>query len=115
MENAPNNLKAEGSAVEQRYFQPVRSLAQGRVSPRHRRLLLALLAGPITREEVDRITGASNGPDEVYRLRRLYRLVLPCTRRPGVDIDGRHVEAGVYSLTEADRSTVLRLIEEAGQ
>lgn len=79
-------------------------------TPRARRVLLALLDGPRTREEIDSITGASNGPDEVLRLRRGFSLVIPCQRKGAKDMDGRHVEFGTYSLTEGDRIKVLRLL-----
>lgn len=85
------------------------------LTPRHRRLLLALMAGQCTREEVDRIAGASNGPDEIFRLRRVYRLTLPCVRRGSKDMDGRPVEYGVYSLTSADRAKVVGLLATAGR
>lgn len=82
------------------------------LSPRHRRLLRALLAGNLTREQVDRIAGASNGPDEVMRLRRNYGLVIHCTRKGSRDRDGRRVEAGVYQLHPAELERVARLLGE---
>lgn len=79
-------------------------------TPRHHRLILALLAGPVTREEVDSIVGASNGPDEVLRARRRFNLVIPCERKTGRDRDGHRVEFGVYSLTRADRAKARKLV-----
>lgn len=84
---------------------------QGQIdNPRHRRALQALLAGPKTRKEIDRITGASNGPDEVMRVRRLYELGIPCPRMDGIDMDGPPVQVGVYHLSTADVIKVRRLL-----
>lgn len=85
------------------------------LTPRHRRMLLALLAGPQTREEMDRIVGASNGPDEVMRVRRRFGLAIPCERRKGWDRDRHRVEFGVYSLSATDRPAVQRVLKEAGR
>lgn len=82
-------------------------------NPRHRRALQALLGGPRTREDIDRITGASNGPDEMMRIRRLYDLSIPCPREEGVDMDGHAVQIGVYHLTNADKIKALRLVGDA--
>lgn len=83
------------------------------LTPRHQRLLLALLRGPQTREDVDRIVGASNGPDEVLRLRRRFGLDIPCVRRKGFDRDQHSVEFGIYSLTSADAQCATALLREA--
>jgi hypothetical protein len=110
MGNARKNPKDQASAVDKRDSQLPQALVQVRLSPRHSRLLTALLAGPRSRKDVDAITGAANGPDEVLQLRRRYALRLPCARRPGFDRDGRPVEAGVYRLTAADRNAALQLL-----
>jgi hypothetical protein len=81
------------------------------LTPRRLRLLLALLDGPQTREEVDRCVGASNGPDEVLRIRHRFGLVIPCERRKGFDRDQHRVEFGVYSLTDSDRAAVRALLQ----
>ncbi|MEY4427991.1 MAG: hypothetical protein RLZZ182_680 [Pseudomonadota bacterium] len=81
-----------------------------RVTSRHLRLLRALQERPLTREEVDTIAGASNGPDEVLRLRRGYGLAVPCLRMGATDRDGRPVEVGVYRLTEGDRVKAAELL-----
>lgn len=74
----------------------------GTNNPRELRAIHALQMGPRTRETIDRITGASNGPDLIYRLRDK-GLVLGCTRVPAIDRDGRRVWYGVYSLSEGDK------------
>lgn len=85
------------------------------MTPRHRRILAALLAGPVTREQVDELAGASNGPDEVLRLRRVHGLVIPCQRKDGRDRDGRSCQFGVYHLTTADAQRAALLLREAAR
>jgi hypothetical protein len=80
------------------------------LTPRHRRILLALLVGQRTREEIDRIAGASNGPDEVMTLRQNFSLVVPCQRKGSKDMDGHAVQVGIYRLTDADRTHAKRLL-----
>jgi hypothetical protein len=80
------------------------------LTPRRHRLLLALLAGQRTREEIDRIAGASNGPDEILNLRQQFALSIPCQRQKGRDRDGHPVQVGIYRLSENDRKTVRRLL-----
>lgn len=81
-------------------------------SPRGRRVIVALLHGPLMREDVDRISGASNGPEVVYYLRRRMGLEIPCERVHGTDRDGRPCAPGRYSLTRRDRAEVLRVQRE---
>lgn len=83
------------------------------MTPRHSRLLRALLTGPVTREDADRIAGASNGPDEVMKLRRQYGLLIPCTRRKSFDRDGHSVEFGVYAFAAGDRGKVSDMLRNA--
>lgn len=85
------------------------------LTPRCRRLLEALLTGPKSREELDRIVGASNGPEQVARARRLYGLTIPCEMHGGLDRDGLSVKFGVYSLSPADRLNAARLLQEGGE
>ncbi len=80
-------------------------------SPRQSRALSALLTGPKTREQIDRIAGASNSPDVIGRLRKRFGLTLPCELERIRDQDGRSVERGVYSLTDEDAATARHLLE----
>ncbi len=80
------------------------------LTPRHRRILLALLAGDQNREDIDRVAGASNGPDEVAKIRRTYGLAIPCARKGTKDRDGHPVQVGVYRLADADHVTARRLL-----
>lgn len=71
-------------------------------SPRQRRALEALLRGPQSRRELDRIIGCTNAPEAVFYLRRL-GMSIPCRLLRVRDRDGRPCCYGVYSLTPADR------------
>jgi hypothetical protein len=91
---------------------PVREVAQvsapiakhfsGTENPRHLRVIQALLTRPITREQLDRLAGCSNGPELIAELRRR-GLELPCTRARKQDRDLFECWPGVYHLTPADR------------
>jgi hypothetical protein len=74
----------------------------GTDNPRHLRVLYSLEIRSRKREEIDRIAGASNGPDLISDLRKC-GLEIPCDRVPAIDRDGLPVKPGVYSLTEDDR------------
>ena len=50
----------------------------GAVSQRYLRVLVSLMQRPRTREAIDRVAGASNGPDIIRRLRDR-GLSIPCT------------------------------------
>lgn len=78
--------------------------AADRLNPREHRALLALLAAPLTREQLDRVAGASNSPDLVARLRHGLGLGIPCEREPVKDRDGRTVQRGVYRLAPTDKA-----------
>lgn len=81
-------------------------------SPRQRRVLLALLAGPQTREQLDRVAGASNAPDVVMKLRRRFGLSLPCALGRVRDLDGHTVERGIYAMTNRDKVLALAITQE---
>lgn len=74
----------------------------GTDNPRHLRVIHSSLLAPRKREEIDRIAGASNGPELIAELRRR-GLEFPCDRVPGYDRDGLPVRFGVYHLTDSDR------------
>ena len=104
----PTHMQTAGDATAHARHQQAPSL-----TPRYRRILLALLVGQRTREDIDRIAGASNGPDEVLRIRRRFGLVIPRTRKGSTDVDGHPVEFGIYRLTEADRRIARSLLAGA--
>ena len=78
-------------------------------SPRGQRVLTALLSGPLMREQVDHIAGASNGPQTIAGLRKLMSLAIPCEDVPARDRDGHSTRPGRYALSTADRARVLQL------
>ena len=97
------------AALTRRPTRPARKAApsaQTDLSPRHRRIVHALLTRSRTREEIDRIAGASNGPDEILRLRAKLDIEIPSVRIPAFDRDGHDVQIGVYSLTTSDRRKI---------
>lgn len=103
--NTTTPMQTGGDAKAHRQRQQAPTL-----TPRHRRILLALLVGPRLREEIDGIAGASNGPDEILKLRQCFALSIPCTRKGRKDMDGRPVQVGIYRLTEPDRAQAKRLL-----
>ncbi len=82
-------------------------------SPRQIRALQALLNGPVTREHLDRMAGASNSPDVVASLKR-HGLRIDCdTSQPVTDRDGRKAYPGVYSLHPDDRTKAIALLKNS--
>jgi len=81
---------------------------QGTDSPRALRILQRLAKTFLTREEVDLVAGASNGPEEIRKLREA-GLELPCYRLGTYDRDGRWVFRGLYGATNRDRKEILKL------
>ena len=81
----------------------------GPLNPREVRALSAMLKRPITREELDAIAGASNGPELVNQLRDR-GLELPCFRLGSYDMDGIWIFRGLYMLTHKDRSQVAKAL-----
>lgn len=76
-------------------------------TPRQLRVILALLNGPKTREQVDRIAGASNGP-EVVRQIRVNGLGIVCHMELHIDRDGKPGKHGVYHLPRSERVKFLQ-------
>lgn len=74
----------------------------GTDNPRHLRIVAALEVRARPREEIDRIAGASNGPQHILELRER-GLEIPCERTPCYDRDGHEVQRGIYYFTERDR------------
>jgi hypothetical protein len=77
----------------------------GTNNPRHLRVIHSLHIRPRKREEIDRIAGASNGPDLIAELRRR-GLNIHCHRAPGIDRDGYPVKFGVYEFDADDRRAI---------
>ena len=82
-------------------FSGLPSRVSARGNYRMIRLVRALLRGPVTREDADRIAGCSNSPDLIADIRRLGpgRMHLVCTLFTVTDRDGKVSRPGRYSLT----------------
>lgn len=91
--------------------QPTTEHALAVTNPRQQRALLALLDGPVSREQLDRITGASNSPHVIHRL-RCKGFEIPCSSTEATDRDGRPCHPGAYSLTDTDRVRALALLAD---
>jgi hypothetical protein len=81
----------------------------GTENPRYLRILAALLARARSREEIDHIAGASNGPAAIAEIRALglpKAECLTCERTPCYDRDGLEVMRGIYSLKPEGRRRV---------
>jgi len=76
-------------------------------NPRHLRVIQALMTRPLPREQLDRVAGASNGPELVAELRRR-GLDVPCTRTKKKDRDLFDCWPGVYHFSQQDRRRVNR-------
>lgn len=79
----------------------------GTGNPRHLRVIHSLMIRPRKREEIDRIAGASNGPELIAELRRR-GLTAHCHRAPGIDRDGYPIKFGVYAFDDDDRRKILK-------
>jgi hypothetical protein len=77
----------------------------GTENPRYVRVLNSLELRAQSRKEIDRVAGASNGPQVVANLRAL-GLTIPCDMIPAIDRDGYPTRFGVYSLDDADRAKI---------
>jgi hypothetical protein len=73
---------------------------------RYLRVIHALRLRPHTRKEIDKIAGASNGPQVIANLRKL-GLNVPCLIIRGVDCDGKATGFGLYSLTLHDHDKLM--------
>jgi hypothetical protein len=114
MKKTPGPTKAEPSAPNS-----ANSTDKARFTARQSRLLEALLTthGWIPRESVDRITGASNGPQIVSELRAKVtgHDGIDMLRVDGTDRDGKACKPGQYRLTAIGRQRALTaLAKDAG-
>ena len=82
-------------------------------SPRQIRALRALLNGPVTREHLDRMAGASNSPDVVASLRQRGLRIGCDTTRAVTDRDGRRAYPGTYSLHPNDRAMAIAMLDNS--
>lgn len=81
-----------------------------RISPRCRRLLSALLHGPLTREAADRVAGASNSPQCISVLRQKFHLNITTRRTKVIDRDGLTSYPGIYQLEPESTLNAQRIL-----
>jgi len=86
----------------------------GTVSAAELRVLNRLMQGPLTREQVDAVSGWSNGP-ELMRSLKNRGLVWVCERIETVNRDGRVTRRGLYHITDVGRVQVRRWMFEKAQ
>tara|TARA_R110002074_G_scaffold203728_2_gene371879 strand:- start:4117 stop:4446 length:330 start_codon:yes stop_codon:yes gene_type:complete len=84
-------------------------LPRERITPRQRRLLSALLTGPLPRESADQVAGASNSPNHIRELREKFLLNIRTERVERIDRDGNKTRPGVYHI-EADSRELAELL-----
>ncbi len=101
-ENAPAVVAARGESDYQNKPAHLTPLC-----PRQARALAALMRGPLSRKDLDKIAGVTNSPALVAQLRRR-GLEFPCTMVATLDRDWRPCKFGVYSLTAEDREKAAR-------
>lgn len=83
-----------------------------KLSDRQRHAINALLAGPLMREQFDRVVGCSNGPHIISSLRKK-GIGIECILIDWIDRDGRPCRPGQYSLTSEGRLMAMRYVSEA--
>lgn len=106
MKKAPAPTKTQGAFKHSEQAKSnKRAHFLGTENPRHLRVIMALLVSPRPREAIDRIAGASNGPELMAELRRR-GLDAPCSRTPCIDRDGFEVKRGIYHFTDKDKRLV---------
>lgn len=69
-----------------------------KLTEREQRLLTALMARSVTREQADSIAGASNSPHVIMMLRKK-GYAITCERIKKIDRDGKPCRPGLYTLT----------------
>lgn len=95
--------RPEGGAAANDATGPRRARSAGDLLPGEFALLQALMAGPVSREQADRVAVASNSPNIVFNLRSS-GLGIDCELRTGLNRIGKKTRYGVYSLTPAGRT-----------
>lgn len=81
------------------------------MTARQKRLVAALLSNSdwISREAIDRLTGASNGPEVIRQLRQLWgKEAIETKFFPRIDRDGLPVRAGHYRFSTAGRQQAIK-------
>lgn len=104
-----------GAAIADESRQQVHvSKTQRPLTAREYRVLSALLAGPISREEVDGTAPASNGPAIIAGLRER-NIDIHTELVPFITKDGVQSRYGVYHLKKGSRPLVRKLLARGGK
>jgi hypothetical protein len=105
--NAPAMLKNTASAYTSdptTSRAPIVAELRGclKLTPRQARVLAVLRPGGwVSREQIDREAGSSNGPDVIARLRvKLGHDAIDCERVRALDRDGKPCLPGMYRMTD---------------
>ncbi len=105
-ENAPTANSNESAPNNRAHY--------ARLSPREARALAALASatGWLTREAIDRVACASNGPAIVQALRRKLGSpdAIEMQRMAVTDADGKTAQAGRYRLANQHRAQAVALL-----
>lgn len=116
MKKTPGPTKAEPSAPNSANS-TAEDTKTAAFTPRQTRLLEALLQASdwISRESVDRIAGASNGPQIILELRRKVtgHDGIEMQKADATDRDGRACKPGRYRLTAQGRQRALTAMRSA--
>jgi hypothetical protein len=104
----------ENAEISSNFTTPV--TFSGTDNPRYLRAIHALLENSISREQLDRIAGCSNGPALIARIRDLGlgKDGLPCTIVHDCDRDGKATSYGVYALSSYGRRAVNAWLRQGG-
>ena len=103
MKNAPPK-NSPSALINMSNIKPIRT-------PRQARALQALLQKPVMREQMARVTGASNSPEVVSQLRKL-GLLVHCKRLNKRDRDGLPCEPGLYTLVTQSKKLAKVLLAQ---
>ncbi len=107
MKKAPEQTEVHSSADSKANFK------SNKLTPRQSRTIAALMGKPtgwISREQIDRIAGASNGPQVIYELRRKIGADGIDTKRVhAIDRDGRPCRPGFFRLSDKGRERILSM------
>lgn len=80
------------------------------LTPRLQRLAAALLRGPQTVRELERVIPSTCAPSYIAKLRHCYGLSITCEVVPFLTVDNAKAWYGRYHLAAADRGRLERLL-----
>ncbi len=93
--------------------------AHSKLTPRQMRVIKALLErdGLVSREQIDRIAGASNGPQIIQEVRQKVTGYdgLRMVRLDAVDRDGKACKPGWYFLTSVGRARASKVVNDGAR